>query len=103
VRAELTDLGDGVVRVTLPLPWALDHVHCYAVREPAGLTIIDCGLGSRATLRWWEEALAELGRPPVRRIVVSHYHPDHVGAAEGLRRLTGAAEVVQGRHDARLG
>jgi len=34
VRAELTDLGGGVVRVTLPLPWALDHVHCYALASP---------------------------------------------------------------------
>ena len=64
MRAELTDLGDGVTRVTMPLPWALDHVHCYAVAGDDGWTIIDAGLGSGSTLRWWEQALAELGNPP---------------------------------------
>ena len=24
----------GVVQVTMPLPWALDHVHCYALASP---------------------------------------------------------------------
>ncbi|MFL6043205.1 MAG: MBL fold metallo-hydrolase [Gaiellales bacterium] len=102
MRAELTDLGGGVVRVTLPLPWALDHVHCYAVEDPAGWTIIDCGLGSRSTLEWWDEALEQLGRPEVRRIVLTHYHPDHLGASAGLAELTAAGEVVQGTLDARL-
>jgi glyoxylase-like metal-dependent hydrolase (beta-lactamase superfamily II) len=91
-----------VVRVTLPLPWALDHVHCYALEDPVGWTIVDCGLGGRSTLEWWDEALEQLGRPAVRRIVVTHYHPDHLGAGAGLAELTGAAEVVQGAHDARL-
>jgi glyoxylase-like metal-dependent hydrolase (beta-lactamase superfamily II) len=102
MRAELTDLGDGVTRVTMPLPWALDHVHCYAIADPEGWTIIDAGLGSGSTLRWWEEALAELGDPSVRRLVVTHYHPDHIGASAELVRLTGASEVVQGAHDAHL-
>jgi len=102
MRAELTDLGDGVTRVTMPLPWALDHVHCYAVAGDDGWTIIDAGLGSGSTLRWWEEALAELGDPPVRRVVITHYHPDHIGASAGLVALTGATEVVQGAHDAHL-
>ena len=102
MRAELTDLGDGVTRVTMPLPWALDHVHCYAVAGDGGWTIIDAGLGSSSTLRWWEEALGELGDPPVRRVVITHYHPDHIGASAGLVALTGATEVVQGAHDAHL-
>jgi glyoxylase-like metal-dependent hydrolase (beta-lactamase superfamily II) len=102
MRAELTDLGDGVTRVTMPLPWALDHVHCYAVAGGDGWTIIDAGLGSGATLRWWEDALAEMGDAPVRRLVITHYHPDHNGASAGLVELTGADEVVQGSHDAHL-
>jgi glyoxylase-like metal-dependent hydrolase (beta-lactamase superfamily II) len=102
MRAELTDLGDGVTRVTMPLPWALDHVHCYAVAGGDGWTIIDAGPGSGATLRWWEDALAEMGDAPVRRLVITHYHPDHIGASAGLVELTGADEVVQGSHDAHL-
>ena len=54
----MQELGGGVHRVTQPLPWALDHVHCYAVDDAEGWTLIDCGLGTpgyRAALerrRW---------------------------------------------------
>jgi glyoxylase-like metal-dependent hydrolase (beta-lactamase superfamily II) len=100
--AALTDLGEGIVRVTLPLPWALDHVHCYAIADPGGWTLVDTGLGSNRTLAAWDEALAELGSPPVRRVLITHYHPDHLGAASRLAAATGATEVVQGRYDAEL-
>jgi glyoxylase-like metal-dependent hydrolase (beta-lactamase superfamily II) len=88
-----------VHRVTLPLPWALDHVHCYAVDDAEGWTLIDCGLGTPGTGRRWIEALALLGDPKVRRIVITHYHPDHIGASTRLAELTGAEEIVQGRAD----
>ncbi len=98
----LNRLDNHRVQITMPLPWALDHVHCYAVAEAAGWTVIDCGLGSAATLGWWREALDQLGGGPVERIVISHYHPDHIGASADLAELTGAREVVQGEHDRRL-
>jgi glyoxylase-like metal-dependent hydrolase (beta-lactamase superfamily II) len=88
-----------VHRVTQPLPWALDHVHCYAVDGADGWTLIDCGLGTAGTGRRWSEALAQLGDPHVARIVITHYHPDHIGASTRLAELTGAAEIVEGRVD----
>jgi glyoxylase-like metal-dependent hydrolase (beta-lactamase superfamily II) len=100
--AALTDLGEGIVRVTLPLPWALDHVHCYAVADPDGWTIVDTGLGSNRTLAAWDEALAELGSPHVKRVLITHYHPDHLGGAARLAAATGARELIQGRKDAEL-
>ena len=96
----LTQLDGGVVRVTLALPWALDHVHCYALEGPGGWTVVDAGLGDLATIDAWGEAVPQLG--PVERVVITHYHPDHLGAAADLVRMTGAREVVQGSLDARL-
>src|SRR6476646_6269098 len=95
----LTELEPGLVQITMPLPWALDHVHCYALAGTDGWTLVDAGLGSEATLRWWTQALAQLGPSPVARLVLTHYHPDHVGASAGLAELSGAPEVVQGRLD----
>ena len=85
--------------VTQPLPWALDHVQCYAVDDAEGWTLIDCGLGTPGTGRRWLEALALLGPPKVRRLVITHYHPDHIGASTRLAEITGAEEIVQGRID----
>jgi glyoxylase-like metal-dependent hydrolase (beta-lactamase superfamily II) len=98
----VTELEPGIVQVTLPLPWALDHVHCYALADPAGWTLVDCGLGSGRTLAWWEEVLAGLGHPPIAQIVLTHYHPDHLGASAGLARLVRPEHVVQGRRDREL-
>ena len=57
---------------------------------------------ARATLAWWEEVMGALGRPVVAQLVLTHYHPDHLGASAGLAHLTGAAEIVQGRLDRSL-
>lgn len=101
VSIRITDLGRGIYRVTHPLPFALDHVHCYAVAGTDGWTLIDTGLGPGGEERW-RAALEQLGRPLVRSIVLTHYHPDHVGASAALARLTGAEEVLQGRSDAEV-
>jgi glyoxylase-like metal-dependent hydrolase (beta-lactamase superfamily II) len=100
--AVITDLGGGVHQVRLPLPWALDHVNCYAVEDEDGWTIFDTGLGTPGTGRRWREALEVLGRPHIRRVVVTHYHPDHNGNSGPLAELTGAEEIVQGRLDHEL-
>jgi glyoxylase-like metal-dependent hydrolase (beta-lactamase superfamily II) len=98
----LTELEPGIVQLTMPLPWALDHVHCYALAASGGWTLVDAGLGTRGTLAWWEDVLAALGSPAVSQLVLTHYHPDHLGASAGLARLTGVREVVQGRLDRAL-
>jgi glyoxylase-like metal-dependent hydrolase (beta-lactamase superfamily II) len=98
----VTELEPGIVQVTMPLPWALDHVHCYALASADGWTLVDAGLGTRQSLAWWEDVLETLGRPTVTQLVLTHYHPDHLGASAGLARLTGAGQVVQGRLDRAL-
>ncbi len=102
VDLEVSDLGGGVSRVTHKLPWALDHVHCYVIHEPDGVSVIDAGLGDERTLANWPRALAELGDPVVKRVIITHFHPDHIGASADAGRADGCPEVVQGRLDARL-
>jgi glyoxylase-like metal-dependent hydrolase (beta-lactamase superfamily II) len=96
---QLAAVGAGIHRVTLALPWALDHVHCYALEDPDGWTLVDCGLGTPESEQGWREALARLGSPKVRRVVITHFHSDHIGASAPLVALTGAEEVVQGVDD----
>jgi len=90
-------LDGGIRRVTLPLPTRPGHVHAYALPGDDGWTIVDTGLGLPDARERWAAELAELPGP-VRRIVVTHFHPDHVGAAADLAELTGAP-VAQGRVD----
>ncbi|QDY70212.1 MBL fold metallo-hydrolase [Qingshengfaniella alkalisoli] len=66
----------------LPLPMALDHVNVYALEDEDGWTIIDTGLNTPILRDLWRVLLdGPLSAKPVRRVLVTHYHPDHVGLA----------------------
>jgi glyoxylase-like metal-dependent hydrolase (beta-lactamase superfamily II) len=95
--ASIETLGGGIHRLTHPLPYALDHVHTYALEDDDGWTIVDAGHLWEAEERW-REALARLGRPRIARVVVTHHHPDHLAGCRALQQVTGAA-LIQGRHD----
>lgn len=93
----MDELDGGIRRVTLPLPTRPGHVHAYLLPRDDGWTIVDTGLGLPDAKERWAAELEELAGP-VRSILVTHFHPDHVGAASDLAELTGA-RVVQGRLD----
>jgi glyoxylase-like metal-dependent hydrolase (beta-lactamase superfamily II) len=83
-------LGDGsVVEVTpgvlwlrMPLPGPLKWINVWALAEQDGWCIVDTGLHVESTLNAWQAAFqGALGNKPVRRVVVTHMHPDHCGMA----------------------
>jgi glyoxylase-like metal-dependent hydrolase (beta-lactamase superfamily II) len=91
-------LPAGVRRLTFPLPTGPRHVHSYLLRsESDGWLLVDTGLGLPADAHPWTEVVASLDGP-LEAIVVTHFHPDHVGGAERAAGLTGAP-VYQGALD----
>ena len=93
----MDELAGGIRRVTMPLPTRPAHVHSYLLPGAEGWTLVDTGLGlPDAKERWSSELDALPGR--IAQVVVTHFHPDHVGAARDLAELTGAP-VAQGRLD----
>lgn len=76
------EVAEGVLWLRLPLPMALDHVNIYALDDGGGWTVVDTGLNTRRTRAAMEAALAgPLAGRPVVRVLVTHYHPDHIGLA----------------------
>jgi glyoxylase-like metal-dependent hydrolase (beta-lactamase superfamily II) len=79
---EATEVADGILWMRLPLPMALDHVNVYALAEADGWTLVDTGFDSPASREAWAALRAgPLRGRPVRRVIVTHHHPDHVGLA----------------------
>jgi len=69
----------------MPLPFALDHINLWLLEDEGGWTIVDTGLGDEATRALWEQVFAgTLGGRPVRRVLCTHFHPDHAGNAGWL-------------------
>jgi len=84
-------VAPGVWWLRMPLPFDLNHINLWLLEEEDGWTLIDTGLGNRATREVWEASFgAALGGKPIRRILVTHYHPDHAGNAAWLSERFGA-------------
>lgn len=90
---DVTELAPDVRRLTYPLPTKPWHVHGYLLGGAEGWTLVDTGLA----LPGLGGHVAALGLP-LARVVVTHFHPDHVGGAEQVREATGAP-VLQGELD----
>lgn len=88
-------VAPGLLWMRLPLPMQLDHVNVYALDDGAGWTLIDTGFAGRKGRAAWEALLAgPLAAKPVRRVVVTHHHPDHVGLAGWFQTEHGAELVT---------
>jgi glyoxylase-like metal-dependent hydrolase (beta-lactamase superfamily II) len=82
---KLQEVAAGVFWLRMPLPFALEHINLWLLADGDGWTIVDCGFGTDETRALWEEIFAtHLGGKPVKRIVVTHFHPDHCGLAAWL-------------------
>ena len=93
----MDELPGGIRRVTLPLPTRPGHVHAYLLPGDDGWTLVDTGVGLPDAKETWAAELEDAGGR-VATVFVTHFHPDHVGAAADLHELTGAP-VVQGALD----
>ena len=79
------EVAPGVRWLRMPLPFALNHIHLWLLQDGDGWTIVDCGIASEPTREHWAQVFEhELGGRPVRRVIVTHMHPDHIGLAHWL-------------------
>lgn len=79
------EVAPGILWARLPLPFRLDHVNVYLVDDGDGWAVIDTGIGDQPTRAVWDALLAgPLSGRRLTRLIVTHMHPDHVGAAGWL-------------------
>ncbi|WP_435138984.1 MBL fold metallo-hydrolase [Pseudopelagicola sp. nBUS_19] len=91
-EGEAVEVAEGVLWMRLPLPMALDHVNIYALDDGDGWTIVDTGFDSKRSRAIWRVLLdGPLSGKPIRRVIVTHHHPDHVGLAGWFQEDFGAS------------
>jgi glyoxylase-like metal-dependent hydrolase (beta-lactamase superfamily II) len=81
----LKEVAPGIFWLRMPLPFSLNHINLYILDEGDGWTLVDTGLNTAEVKAHWQTLFAgPLAHKPVKRILVTHYHPDHIGLAGWL-------------------
>lgn len=90
--ASLSTIAPGLMRVRVPLPFPPTEVNAWLLDDGDGWTLVDSGVDDPATRALFARVLADpaLGGRAVSRLVVTHFHPDHIGLAGWLGARTGA-------------
>ncbi len=86
---EQREVAPGIFWLRMPLPFQLDHINLWLLRDGEGWTIVDTGFPDDGVRATWRSILDRLDGP-VKRLIVTHFHPDHLGLATWLMEQTGA-------------
>ncbi len=78
-------VADGMHWLRMPLPFSLGHINLWLLEEDSGWAIVDTGIHTEFSKQiWYDTIAAVMGEKPIRHVVVTHLHPDHVGCAGWL-------------------
>ncbi|MDB4452597.1 MBL fold metallo-hydrolase [bacterium] len=85
----------GVYWLRMPLPIKLDHINLWLLKDGSGWTIVDTGYYDETCKATWEKVFTHFVLPEkVKRIVVTHFHPDHMGLASWLAEKCDCRVVI---------
>lgn len=97
----MEQVKDNIYRIQIPLPFPLRWIYAYAIKGKNGWTIIDTGLHTKDTELIWQEFLQthQIKWNDIEKIILTHYHPDHYGAAGWLQEKSGAPVYISSIDD----
>ena len=88
----LKEVAPGVHWLPMPLPMALARINLWVLEDGDGVTVVDTGLRTPEIEQHWQAVLTgPLQGRPVKRVIVTHMHPDHTGMAGWLTRRFGCS------------
>ena len=84
-QGETMAMADGITWLRMPLPFILNHINLWLLRDDNGWVIVDTGIDTRASRDIWEATFTTaMGSDPATHVIATHLHPDHVGCAGWL-------------------
>jgi glyoxylase-like metal-dependent hydrolase (beta-lactamase superfamily II) len=82
---EVMSVAPGILWLRMKLPFALNHINLWLIDDGPTWTAVDTGFALPETREAWERIFAaELGGRRIGRVIVTHFHPDHIGLAGWL-------------------
>ena len=83
--------------ISLPISSRLKYVNAYLIEDEAGWSLLDCGVASPQTMSIFGKILqtSPFVDKPLKRVIATHFHPDHIGMAGNL--VTSGIEFLTGQ------
>jgi glyoxylase-like metal-dependent hydrolase (beta-lactamase superfamily II) len=98
-KGSLIENHNGIYIIRQQMPYPLRENNAYLTETDDGWAVIDLGIDIQETRELWEEALiiAGINFSSIKKIIVTHCHPDHLGAAGWMQRMTEAPVYISKR------
>ncbi|HEV2140147.1 MAG TPA: MBL fold metallo-hydrolase [Candidatus Dormibacteraeota bacterium] len=84
VETALSEVASEVFELRLPIPFEDGLVNVFLFRDGDEADLLDCGMNSDESVGLITSALEKIGARRLRRLAITHIHPDHYGAAGAL-------------------
>ena len=92
---QVVEVMPGILWLRLKLPFRLNHVNIYLLADGDGFTAVDSGFGNEESIAAWTTLLeGPVKTIRIRRLIVTHSHPDHVGLAGWIVERFGCPLVM---------
>ena len=91
------EIVPGLFRLNIPMiAGGVGWTTPYVFRGSDGLTLFDCGYGTRGAIDALTAQIGELDATitDIKRLFVSHAHPDHLGMAKWIKDQSPGCELV---------
>jgi len=88
----LTEVAADVFELRLPIPFEDGLVNVFLFPDGDVADLVDCGMNIEESVEAIHAAVKHVGARRLRRLVVTHIHPDHYGAA-GIFAGPGLADL----------
>jgi glyoxylase-like metal-dependent hydrolase (beta-lactamase superfamily II) len=92
----LREIQPGLLRARMPLPFPPSHVNIWFLEHEGGWLAIDTAIASRTTRELWDQILAQpqLGGRKLTGLLITHFHPDHIGLTGWLCERFGLLPIM---------
>ena len=89
------EVAQGLNWLRVPLPISLDHINLWLLKDGDSWVIVDTGLDHKICRAVWEQVFNRFIAPKdVSKIIVTHFHPDHIGLAAWLQSQCGCPILI---------
>ena len=89
-EGETMPVADGITWLRMPLPFSLNHINLWLLRDDNGWVIVDTGIDTPTSRDVWQDTFdGAMNNEPATHVIATHLHPDHAGCAGWLVKQFG--------------